>query len=61
LAAGFYDFNVWRRKKKIEKIHYMHMNPLKRGLVRHPKDWRWSSFANYQGLPVASIQIDAVD
>ena len=57
----FYDFNVWSRKKKIEKIHYMHMNPLKCGLVRHPRDWRWSSFANYQGLPAASIQVDAVD
>jgi putative transposase len=57
----FYDFNVWSRKKKIEKIHYMHMNPLKRGLVSHPKDWRWSSFANYQGLPTAAIQIDAMD
>jgi putative transposase len=57
----FYDFNVWSRKKKIEKIHYMHMNPLKRGLVSHPKDWRWSSFANYQGLSTAAIQIDAMD
>jgi len=47
----FYDFNVWTRKKEIEKITYMHMNPVKRGLVTHPKDWRWSSFARYQGLP----------
>jgi REP element-mobilizing transposase RayT len=29
----FYDFNVWSRKKKIEKLGYMHMNPVKRGLV----------------------------
>jgi putative transposase len=56
----FYDFNVWSRKKKIEKIDYMHENPLKRGLVTHPKDWRWSSFANYQGLSTTAIQIDAM-
>ena len=33
----FYDFNVWNRKKRIEKLHYMHMNPVKRGLVADPK------------------------
>lgn len=26
----FYDFNVWSRKKRIEKLHYMHVNPVKR-------------------------------
>ena len=43
----FYDFNVWSLKKRVEKLHYMHMNPLKRGLVTHPKDWPWSSFLFY--------------
>jgi putative transposase len=40
----FYDFNVWSLKKRVGKLHYMHMNPLKRKLVDHPKDWPWSSF-----------------
>jgi putative transposase len=57
----FYDFNVWTRKKKIEKLNYMHMNPVKRGLVAHPKDWRWSSYASYHRHPNALIQIDPVD
>src|ERR1700735_1886021 len=26
----FYDFNVWSGKKRIEKLNYMHMNPVKR-------------------------------
>jgi len=26
----FYDFNVWSQTKFVEKLHYMHMNPLKR-------------------------------
>jgi putative transposase len=34
----FYDFNVWSLKKRVEKLHYMHMNPLKRKLVDHPRD-----------------------
>jgi putative transposase len=33
----FYDFNVWSRKKRIEKLNYMHMNPVKRGLVADAK------------------------
>jgi REP element-mobilizing transposase RayT len=45
--ARFYDFNVYSQKKKIEKFKYTHANPLKRGLVRHAKDWPWSSWAFY--------------
>ena len=26
----FYDFNVWSLKKRVEKLDYMHRNPLKR-------------------------------
>ena len=43
----FYDFNVWSAKKKNEKMNYMHFNPVKRGLVTHPKDWLWSSYGFY--------------
>src|SRR6267143_3795330 len=35
----FQDFNVLSQKKKVEKLQYMHVNPVKRGLVSHPKDW----------------------
>jgi putative transposase len=41
----FYDFNVWSYKKKLEKLKYMHFNPVKRGLVKDPKDWPWSSYS----------------
>ena len=40
----FYDFNVWSKKKRIEKLNYMHMNPVKRGLVADAKMWAWSSY-----------------
>ena len=43
----FYDFNVWSAKKRNEKMNYMHFNPVKRGLVMHPKDWLWSSYSFY--------------
>ena len=43
----FYDFNVWSQKKRVEKLQYMHLNPVKRGLVAHPKDGPWSNFSFY--------------
>ena len=46
--ARFYDFNVWATKKRVEKLRYMHRNPLKRGLVELPEQWCWSSYRFYQ-------------
>jgi len=43
----FYDFNVWTERKRIEKLRYMHRNPVHRGLVEQPDQWRWSSFRSY--------------
>jgi putative transposase len=43
----FYDFNVRSAKKKNEKMNYMHFNPVKRGMVAHPKGWIWSSYRFY--------------
>jgi putative transposase len=57
----FYDFNVWSLKKKVEKLQYMHMNPLKRGLVAHPKDWPWSSCSFYSKCKQGLIRIDPVN
>jgi len=42
--ARFYDFNVWTTKKHVQKLRYMHRNPVKRGLVESPEQWRWSSY-----------------
>ena len=43
----FYDFVVFTDDKKVEKLRYIHRNPVKRGLVLEPQDWRWSSFRHY--------------
>ena len=57
----FYDFNVWSEKKFREKLEYMHANPVKRGLVVHPKDWPWSSWGYYAlGVP-GLIRVDSLD
>jgi putative transposase len=56
----FYDFNVWSDAKVKEKLHYMHRNPVQRGLVKHPRDWPWSSWLQYETGVVGLIPIDGL-
>jgi putative transposase len=56
----YYDFNVFSEKKRIEKLRYMHRNPVIRGLVVKPEDYRWSSFRFYalrEASPVSVVPL----
>ena len=46
--AKFYDFLLESDKKFIEKIGYMHDNPVTAGLCSTLIDWRWSSARFYE-------------
>ena len=56
----FYDFNVWSEKKRLEKLEYMHNNPVKRGLVKNPADWPWSSFRFYYLSDTLMMEMDRI-
>jgi REP-associated tyrosine transposase len=43
----YYDFNVFSESKRVEKLEYIHWNPVRRGLVENVDQWRWSSYGNY--------------
>src|SRR5690242_14870238 len=43
----FYDMNIWSERKQLEKLHYMHNNPVTRKLVSSPGEWPWSSWRFY--------------
>jgi len=43
----YYDFNVWSYARQTEKLRYIHRNPVRRGLVKRPEEWAWSSFRHY--------------
>ena len=45
--ARFYDYNVSNGRKQVEKLRYIHRNPVRRGLVENPEQWGWSSFRAY--------------
>ena len=54
----FYDFNVWTEAKRIEKLRYIHRNPVTRGLVEQPEQWPWSSFRSYAYGETGPVQVN---
>jgi len=57
--ARYYDFNVWSERKRAEKLDYMHMNPVKRGLVTSPEQWPWSSFRHHANGVEGVVEIES--
>ena len=53
----YHDFNVFTEAKRIEKLRYMHRNPVKAGVVKKPEDWLWSSFRAYAYEETHPVQI----
>jgi putative transposase len=43
----YYDKNILTRDQRIDTLHYIHRNPVKRELVSRPEDWPWSSYRHY--------------
>ena len=57
--ARYHDFNIWSEKKFVEKLRYIHRNPVKRGLVARPEDWPWSSFRHYAMGESGVVEIES--
>ena len=55
----YYDFNVWSETKRIEKLRYIHRNPVQRGLVASPEQWAWSSFRHYVSGVEGAVEIES--
>jgi len=53
-----YDHNCRTTKSILDKLTYCHNNPVKRGLVGSPGEWRWSSHNYYSGMRNILIEID---
>jgi REP element-mobilizing transposase RayT len=60
----FWDRFVRDRKEFNERLEYIHLNPVRKGLVKRPQDWRWSSYNNFAldkaAVAACPIQIDHV-
>ena len=56
-----YKYSLWQREKNVlplfseamfmEKLNYIHLNPVRAGLVKSALDYRWSSARIWQGCP----------
>ena len=45
----FFDRALRTVREYHEKVEYIHLNPVRRGLVKKPEDWKWSSMREYAG------------
>jgi putative transposase len=57
-AGGGYDRNVDNMETLQSMIEYIHLNPVRRGLVARAIDWEWSSARWYAGLSPVHLEMD---
>ena len=60
-GARDYQYSLWDHHPNqkligtenglMEKAKYIHQNPVRAGLVKHPQDYRWSSIRQWKGKP----------
>ncbi len=56
----FWDRFVRHQKEFAGRLDYLHLNPVRKGLVSRPQDWRWSSYNSFalDKLTVAQCPIE---
>jgi putative transposase len=59
-SGGGYDRNVDEPRTLWKMIEYIHLNPVRRGLVERAEDWKWSSAGYYLKGAVPPIPIDPI-
>ena len=55
----YYDRNVRDEREFVDKLRYIHRNPVKAGLCKLPEDWRWSSFRHYALREKGVVEIES--
>jgi putative transposase len=55
----YYDFNVVSERKRVEKLQYIHSNPVTRGLAEMPEKWAWSSYRHYVTGEAGRVTIES--
>jgi REP-associated tyrosine transposase len=55
----YYDLNIRNYPQFVEKLRYIHRNPVKCELCERPDDWQWSSFRHYATGCEGRIEIES--
>jgi putative transposase len=56
--GGGYDRSIDSIGTLLAMIEYIHLNPVRRGIVERAVDWQWSSARSYAGSHPVLIEID---
>jgi putative transposase len=56
----FFDRIVRNVREYQRTMEYMHLNPVRRGLVSKPEDWLWSSIHSYGGAAPVRLPMDQI-
>jgi putative transposase len=57
-AGGGFDANIIEPDTAWKVVDYLHLNPVRRGLVEKPEDWEWSSARWYAGIKPVPLEMD---
>jgi putative transposase len=55
----YYDFNIRNYAQFVEKLRYIHRNPVRAGLCERQEDWEWSSFRHYATGVEGRVEIES--
>ena len=57
----YYSFEIYNRSKLEEKLQYIHLNPVRAGLVEKTVDWKWSSARWYEQGKSVGVELSWVE
>jgi putative transposase len=55
----YYDYNIRDHHQFVEKLRYIHRNPVMRGLCEQPQDWEWSSCRHYATGMEGRVEVES--
>ena len=56
--GGGHDRNLNSAKAVRATVDYVHLNPVRVGLVKNPEDWQWSSARQWMGAESDILRVD---
>src|SRR5690606_38206100 len=51
-----HDRNIINGRTLLAMIEYVHLNPIRKRLVEHARDWKWSSAGWFEGEPKNGLE-----
>jgi len=55
---GFSAIDLWSPRFILQKLSYIHLNPIRAGLCKYPAEWKWSSYSAYSPHEPGEVPIE---